>query len=158
MKRASLGIAGAVIASVALMLALRAQEQASGPSSDAGSSAQAPAATAQAEQVVFTFSDEEQMRQFAQLWQQRQAIVTRMTVLQTYWDQEQAILGQINQQLLSQYNLDVNKNYSLDPDRKVLIERSAAPTQPTLSDQATLQVPAPSTPQQPQQSSTPTNP
>lgn len=131
MKRATLWIVGAGVVSVALMLALRAQEQ----------QAQAPApegvsVTPAEERAAFTFTDEAQMQQFAQLWQQRQGMITRMAVLQAYFSQEQASLAQVNQLLLSQYNLDVTKNYTLDPQRKVLIEREAAPEQPLQVGQA----------------------
>jgi len=137
MKRAVLWIVGVGIVGVGLMLALRAQEQAQAPSQ-----AQQPPATAQQEKVAFTFTDDAQMQTFAQFWQQRQVVLTRMAVLQAYWDQEQAGLADVNQKLLSQYNLDVNKNYTLDADRKVLIEREATQEQAAQLGQA----PAPAQP------------
>ena len=128
MKRSLLWLVGAGIASVALVLALEAQEQKTGnPPTPSPAPAEGKA--------VFTFADEAQMQQFAQLWQQRQAILTRMAVLKSYWDQEQPTLAQLDQQLLTQYNLDVNKNYSLDPDRRVLLEQ---PTPPAVAPQASL--------------------
>jgi len=134
MKRAVLWIVGVGIVGVGLMLALRAQEQAQAPSQ-----AQQPPATAQQEKVAFTFTDDAQMQAFAELWQQRQVVLTRMAVLQAYLDQEQAGLAQVNQQLLSQFNLDVNKNYTLNTARKVLIEQEPAPTQPAQLGQAPAQ-------------------
>ncbi len=132
MKRVTMWIVGAGVASVALMIALRAQEQSAKPiAAGQASSSAAPAAPAASgeEKVAFTFTDEEQMKQFAQVWQQRQALLTRMAVLQAYWNQEQGGLTQMNQQLLSQFNLDVNKNYTLDTDRKVLVEQPLTPEQ-----------------------------
>ena len=87
-----------------------------------------PAATAVApsvpegEKVVYTFSDQTKMEEFARLWQQRQRAVLRMTVLQSYWNEEQGVLQQLNDQLSKEYNLDVNKNYRFDNQRKVLVE------------------------------------
>lgn len=81
------------------------------------------------------------MKGFAQLWQQRQAVITRMAVLQAYWNQEQPALQESNTQLLSTYNLDVNKNYTLDAARKVLVEQEATTPPP-----AELGQQAPATP------------
>ena len=130
MKRVMLWVSGAGLASMALMIALRAQEQSAKPvaAGQASSKAAAPAASGP-EKVAFTFTDENQMKQFAQVWQQRQAALTRMAVLQAYWNQEQGSLTQMNQQLLSQFNLDVNKNYTLDTDKKVLMEQPLTPEQ-----------------------------
>ena len=96
-------------------------------SAQPGMMTQAATAPAAGETIIHTFQDEATMREFAKLWQQRQAILTRMAVLQAYWTQEEPGLGQVNQQLLSQYHLDVNKNYTLDTERKVLIELPAPP-------------------------------
>lgn len=115
MQRTALWIVGAGVGSVALVLALRAQEQYpnTSPSGTPG-------------KTVFTFSDEAQMREFAQLWNQREAVLIRMATLQQYWNQEQGDLARLNAQLASQYRIDVNKSYSLDPERKVLTEREVA--------------------------------
>ena len=98
-----------------------------------------PAATtgqaAPAEKVVFTFENDEKMQEFETLWRQRQVAVVRMTVLQSYWTEEQALLTQLNEKLTSDYKVDTKKTYSLDPQRRVLIERGEAqpaPTGPTL--------------------------
>ena len=88
----------------------------------------APEAKAQeSEKVVFTFSDDAQMQQFGQLWQQRQATITKMAVLQSYWNLEQQGLNKLNAQFSKDYNIDVNKNYQFDPKRKVLIEVAGPP-------------------------------
>ena len=143
MKRAVLWIVGVGIVGVGLMLALRAQEQAQAPSQ-----AQQPPATAQQEKVAFTFTDDAQMQTFAQFWQQRQVVLTRMAVLQAYWNEEQALLAKVNQQLLSTYHLDPNKQYTLDAGRKVLIERETPPEQPPPLGPApaSAQPPAPASP------------
>lgn len=128
MKRPTIGIVGAVIASVALVIALQAQERQvrqSTPSQTPAATQDSPAPQENGK-VVFTFSDDEQMEQFAQLWQQRQAAITRLAVLQAYANQEQSTVRRINDELLAQYNLDVNKEYALDPDERVLVEREPA--------------------------------
>jgi hypothetical protein len=72
--------------------------------------------------VAYTFKDDAQLEQFAKLWQQRQRSVLRMTVLQSYWNEEQQALEVLNEQFAKEYNLDLKKNYRFDPDRKVLVE------------------------------------
>ena len=75
------------------------------------------------EKIAYTFDDEAKMKDFTQLWQQRQTVLLRMTVLQSYWNEEQATLAKLNNQLATTYHLDATKNYSLDSTRHVLIER-----------------------------------
>ena len=86
----------------------------------------APAPKAE-EKVAFTFENNAKMEEFTKLWQQRQGMIVRMTVLQAYWNEEQAGLAQLNNKLTADYKLDATKNYSLDAKRRVLIEREAAP-------------------------------
>lgn len=138
MKRATLWTIGAGVTAVALMIALRAQEQ------PGGKTEPAKEAATSADKIAFTFSDEQKMQEFAQIWQQRQVVLTRMAVLQSYWNVEQGGLNETNKQLLEKFNLDVNKNYTLDTDRKVLVEREAAP-QPTQLGQPPATTPAPPT-------------
>lgn len=71
---------------------------------------------------VFTFATDEEMQEFAKLWQQRQAALTRMSVLHGYWTQEQTSAEQITQELASKYHLDPAKTYTLDVPRKALVE------------------------------------
>ncbi len=130
MQRATFWIIGAGLTGAALMLVLQAQERQTGAPASAQKPAATPSAASGSEKIAFTFPDEDQMRQFAQLWQQRQATLTKMAVLQDYFTQEQTALADQNKQLLSTYNLDVSKNYTLDTDRKVLVEREAPPEQP----------------------------
>lgn len=158
MKRLILWVGGIVVVGGVAVWALQAQEQQANPPT-----AQAPAQPAQAtdaqpadaqpatpETVAFTFTDDPQMQQFAQTWGQRQGVLTRMAVLQAYWNQEQAGLTQLNQELLSKYNLDVNKNYTLDTDRKALIEQPLTPEQVAAQQAAaTGQTPPTDQPAQP---------
>lgn len=88
----------------------------------------APAAPADGT-IVHRFADEASLQAFAKLWQRRQAALTRMAVLQAYWDQEQPGLNQVNQQLLAEYQLDVKKSYRLDTEQRVLLELPT-PAQP----------------------------
>ncbi len=87
---------------------------------------EAAAALAQGqERVAHQFDTDEQMRQFVQMWQKRQAIMVRMAVLESYFDQEQAVLAEVNKTLATDYHLDISgsKNYTLDDKRKAIIER-----------------------------------
>lgn len=81
------------------------------------------AAVSGEEKVAYSFKDEAEMQEFARLWQQRQAIVLRMTVLQSYWNEEQASLSELNSKISNQYKLDTTKNYALDPKQRALVER-----------------------------------
>ena len=96
------------------------------------------------EKIAYTFDDEAKMKEFTHLWQQRQTVLLRMTVLQSYWNEEQAALAKLNNQLATTYHLDATKNYSLDPTRRVLIERESPRTPPPTAGAA----PAAETPSQ----------
>ena len=78
--------------------------------------------------VVHTFPDEASLQEFAVLWQQRQALLLRVTMLESYWNGEQGILGQLNDQLTSVYHLDLANNYTIDPERRVLVEAEGPAT------------------------------
>lgn len=152
MKRAVPWIAGVVLISVGLVWGLHAQEQkATSPADPAAAPTQE-----KPEKIVFTFADDAQMQEFAKLWQQRQATLTKMAVLQGYWNQEQTNVDQTNQQLLSQYKLDVQKVYTMDPKRKVLIEREAPSEQPAGVGQALAPTPPTTPPRAPSALSEPT--
>ena len=71
---------------------------------------------------IFTFATDEEMQEFAKMWQQRQGTLARMAMLQGYWNQEQDTAQRITQELTSRYHLDATKTYSLDPLRKALVE------------------------------------
>ncbi len=145
MKRLILWGGAIVIIGGVAVWALQAQEQQANPPAQQGVTTQAPAAAAGPETIAFTFTDEAQMQQFAQVWGQRQGVLTRMAVLQAYWNQEQTGLTQLNQELLSKFNLDVNKNYTLDTDRKVLLEQPLTPEQ-VAAQQAAATGQTPATP------------
>lgn len=143
MKRSVWGIAGILIAVVALIVGLQLQEKRLNAQQPNEGQATPAAPTSGEETIAYTFSDEAQMQEFGQLWRQHQEVRIRMAVLQGYLTQEQAALAQLNQQFLSKYNLDVTKNYSLDTDRKVILERPASAT-PEPGAQPALQPAAPS--------------
>lgn len=88
----------------------------------------APAASAaqEEEKIIYTFSNEDQMKTFAQLWQQRRGMLVRMSVLKAYFDEEQIRLQELDQKLSADYKIDVNKNYVLDSKRRVILETAAA--------------------------------
>ncbi len=95
--------------------------------------APAAAATKPAEKVAYTFGDQAKVDIFAKLWQQRQATVLRMTVLKSYFLEEEETLKKLNEQFAKDYNLDVSKNYKFDNERKVILELDTpvAPPAPT---------------------------
>lgn len=77
------------------------------------------------EKVAYTFADQAKVDAFAKLWQQRQATVLRMTVLKSYFLEEEDTLRKLNDEFAKDYNLDVTKNYKFDSDRKVILEIDA---------------------------------
>ena len=101
-------------------------------------------AAASAEKIVYTFGDDAKMQDFTKLWQQRQGVLLRMSVLQTYWSEEQAALAKLNNQVATDYKLDVTKNYFLDGQRRVLIEREVPPAPPSAQPTVQPSQPAPS--------------
>ena len=108
-----------------------AAPKAAPPSASAAAKGAAPQAQVSKEEaegpVVYTFKDDDEVKEFAKLWQRRQGVIVKMTVLQSYWNEEQATLAQLNSQIEKDYKLDVSKNYTFDSDRRVLIERPGTP-------------------------------
>ena len=127
MNRTVRWVLALTVASAGLALGVHAAEQAAPSPTGQPAASQAATPAAGDEKVAFTFADDAQLQEFGRLWQQRQAIATRMAVLQSYWDEEQASFAKANEQLKQQYNLDVNKRYDFDAARKVIIEREAIP-------------------------------
>ena len=92
------------------------------------------------ENIVHTFANDDEVKTFANEWQQRQGIITRMAVLRAYWSEEQSRLGEMDKQLSSTYKIDLKKRHVLSPERKVLLEMEPLP-----EAQNTDVPPAPST-------------
>ncbi len=90
-----------------------------------------------AEKIAYTFADQAKVDGFAKLWQQRQATVLRMTVLKSYFLEEEETLRKLNDQFAKDYNLDVAKNYKFDSERKVILEIDA----PAAAGQAPMAMP-----------------
>ena len=91
---------------------------------------------------VFTFTTDEEMQEFATIWQQRQIALTRIAVLQSYFSQEQEGVKRITEELSAKYHLDAAKSYSLDVPRKALVEverKEPAAAEPAASEPATPQ-------------------
>ena len=117
------GIGGVgMVAAWALLATAAAAEPAAAPASEAK-----PAGTEKKEKVIFTFDDQAKLDTFTGLWDRRRAVILRMTVLQSYWNEEQATLAQLNTKLETDYKMDFNKDYYLDRERRVIIEREAPP-------------------------------
>ena len=100
------------------------------PAGAAATPPAAPAAGAEEGKVVHTFTDDTAMQDFAKLWQQRQSSLVRMAVLKSYWESEKDILSKLDAKLVSDYQMDANKQYTLDDQQRVLIEREALPASP----------------------------
>ena len=136
------------------------KELATAQPSSMGSPASAAGAASSGETagtVVYTFPDDAKFDEFANLWRQYQAALTRKAVLETYLVQEEATMGKVNQELLSTFHLDVTKNYRLSPDRKTIIEVPApAASQPENAPAASLVKPG--TKDQPVQPQSPSDP
>ena len=119
--------AGAVAVALGVVVVSGRSQPASPPPVAATQQTPRPAnaaATAPSEgRVVHTFEDEAKLREFGSLWQGRQSSIVRMTVLQAYWNGEQASLAKLNEQLGQQYQVDPAKDYTLDGERRVLIEQ-----------------------------------
>jgi hypothetical protein len=72
--------------------------------------------------VVYKFADDNDMRTFAELWQQRRGLMTRMAVLRAYLSEEQVRLEELDNQFESDYSVDTTKKFVLDSDRGLLVE------------------------------------
>ena len=107
-----------------------ADAPADAPAETAGEAAAQPAETPSEEagKTIHTFADEDAMKAFAEVWQQRQSVLVRMAVLKAYWDSEKSLVDQLNSRLASDYQVDATKLYALDEQRRVLIERPAPAT------------------------------
>ncbi len=116
MKRSlGLGFAGVSVSVLVLWTPMLVTLEAKEPASKV--KAVAPAASSTIvptkpgpEKVAYTFPDEAKIQEFTKLWQQRQASVLRMTVLQSYWNEEQTALAELNNKLTSEYKVDTSKN------------------------------------------------
>lgn len=105
---------------------------------------QPAAPSAGEEKVAHTFTDEEEMKTFANLWQQHQGSGVRMAVLKSFWEEDNAALTKLNETFAATYKLDTTKNYRLDVERRVLVEApnlpppaaGMLPTAPTPSEPA----------------------
>ena len=85
-------------------------------------------AQATAEKILYTFAGEVEVREFLTLWQQRQGMLTRMSVLEWYWNREQAIRAKLVDKLIDDYRVDPMKDYALDRQQRLLIERQSSPS------------------------------
>ena len=145
MKRRALWMAVMGVASLTVVVDLQAKER-KPKDAPAPVVQQAPLPPA-----VYTFTTDEELREFAKLWQQRQGALTRMAVLQGYLTQEEAAVQQVTQELSSKYHLDATKAYTLDLARKALVEVERKESTPALGqtpgqEQATAATtPAPAT-------------
>lgn len=120
-----IGLGGAVIVTAlwAVRPSIAADETAAGTQA-------APGSSAEQERIVHTFTDDTQLKEFADQWDQRRLMLIRMTVLQEYWMDERDKLVALNKQIAERYKLDASKNYVFDPDRRALIEREVPPLVP----------------------------
>lgn len=126
MKRAFIGMM--LLASGGLALtATAAEKKAPAASMQPAKPAQPAEAKPAEEKIVHTFKDENEIKEFAKVWQQRQATLVKMSVLKTYFTEEEATLAQLNNKLVNDYKVDTSKNYFLDAQRRALVERELPP-------------------------------
>jgi len=95
-----------------------------------------PGSSAEQERIAHTFTDDTELKEFADIWDQRRLMLIRMTVLQEYWMEERDKLVALNKQIAERYKLDASKNYVFDPDRRALIEREVPPLVPGMQTPA----------------------
>ncbi len=100
----------------------------------------APASTPGQAAPAYTFKDDTELAEFSTLWQQRQGVLLRMSVLRAYVGEEQTALREINDKMASNYGLDMKKNYTYDSIHKTLVEAPTPPPAP--SSAAAEQAPA----------------
>ena len=117
MKRAGVWVIGLGLVGFAVVMSCQAKERKPQPAPEPQAAQPAPQPP-----PVFTFAGEDDMKEFAKMWQQRQAALVRQNVLQGYWNQEQEAVQHITEELISRYHVDVAKAYTLDIARKALVE------------------------------------
>ena len=122
-QRAPLVIGVILVAVIVGAVLVRSQGKA--PGSLAPASPSTPEGTAPEGPVAYTFKDDQALRAFAEIWRSRQNVVLRMTILRSYWDREQALLGETNGQLKETYGVEPSENYFLNAEKRVLVERPA---------------------------------
>ncbi len=76
----------------------------------------------QNKKIIHDFKSDEEMKQFINIIQIKQASLTKISVLQEFLLNEKAKLDQINGQLMLKFRIDPNKDYNLDPKNKNLLE------------------------------------
>ena len=111
------------------------------PASAAQGAAAVPTAAPEEIKAAHTFKDDAELAGFSKLWQQRQGILLRLSVLQAYVGEEQAALRELDKDITGKYGLDFNKNYTFDRERKALIE-VPEPTPPAPSGSPASPAPA----------------
>jgi len=72
--------------------------------------------------VVHKFQSEQDIQNFILLIRSKQETLQKLAVLQSYISTERNNLNRISGQLLLNYKVDPDKNYTLDPENKVLVE------------------------------------
>ncbi len=94
--------------------------------------AKAPAVAAPEGKVVCKFKDNDQMKEFEQLYVAKQATFGRMSVLQAYFSLEQNNLQEIDKQMEKKFDLkmDPSKMYDLNRDGLEIREVGDIPKQP----------------------------
>lgn len=72
--------------------------------------------------IIYTFNDDDEVKEFAQLAQMKMTVINKMSVLENYIIMEKNNLDEVNGQLLLKYKIDPVKNYSLDANNKKIFE------------------------------------
>ena len=124
MKQRAPLVIGVILVAV-IVGAVLVRSQGTAPGSSAPATPSTPEGTAPEGPVAYTFKDDQALRAFAEIWRSRQNVVLRMTILRSYWDREQALLGETNGQLKETYGVEPSENYFLNAEKRVLVERPA---------------------------------
>ena len=129
MRRWHVALIGLVAASGVGLARLAAAPQGSAP---APAQPAAAPASAPEERVVHTFKDEQELQHFVELWQQRQGILVRLSVLQAYLGEEQAGLAELERQLGETYHLNLQAldRTVIDLEKRVIVEHAQPPAPP----------------------------
>jgi hypothetical protein len=125
MKQRAPLVIGVILVAV-IVGAVLVRSQGTAPGSSAPASPSAPEGTAPEGPVAYTFKDDQALREFAEIWRSRQNVTVRMTILQSYWNREQALLAETAGQLKETYGVEPSENYFLNTEKRVLVERSAS--------------------------------
>ncbi len=81
-------------------------------------------------ELIYKFKNEEEIRQFEQLYVSKQATYGRMGVLQAYFAMEQNNINQIDEQMQKNFGFRMDPNKTYDLNRDMMEIRESTPVVP----------------------------